>query len=484
MRHKLRWGQMSLIMPLHRAAGCAGHRTRPSSVQFLAFIVTCVGLLTPVLGAAEAAKPTLLSNVRVVQLPEGRVTGPRDVLVSEGRISAIGEHGTMRVGDATFVDGRGGYVMPGLAEGHAHVPGPKQKQYAEDVLLLYLAHGVTTIRGMLGDPWHLELREQLSRGAVLGPRLYTAGPSINGHSAPTPERATQMVREQAAARYDFLKLHPGLKVDVFDAIVRAARDAGITFQGHVSQDVGVSRALDARQRAIDHLDGYVEALAKPDCQATPGIGVFGLGLVQCVDAARIAGLVERTREAGTWMVPTQVLVEQWALPPTAEALRARPALRYMPAAVVEQWMKRHEEFLATHAAMPVHAQRFVAIRRALIGKLHAAGVPILLGSDAPQVFNVPGDSALEELRLYVDIGLTPAEALSTGTVNVARFFGAEDRSGRVREGFEADLLLLEANPLEDVRALRKLAGVMVRGRWLDASDLRARMEALAGRSEG
>jgi imidazolonepropionase-like amidohydrolase len=475
---------MSPIMPLRRSAGCAGHRTQLNSVQFLAFIVTCVGLLTPILSAAETRGRTLLSNVRVVQLPEGRVTGPRDVLVSEGRISAIGEHGTMRIRDARFVDGRGGYVMPGLAEGHAHVPGPKQKQYAEDVLLLYLAHGVTTIRGMLGDPWHLELRERLARGEVLGPRLYTAGPSINGRSAPTAEVATRMVREQAAARYDFLKLHPGLTVEVFDALVDASRAAGITLQGHVSQDVGVARALDARQRAIDHLDGYVEALAKPGCEAAQGIGVFGLGLAQCADESRIGALAMRTRAAGTWMVPTQVLIEQWAAPPTSEALRARPALRYMPAPVIAQWMERHDEFVAAHELAPDRAARFIAIRRALIREMHAAGVPILLGSDAPQVFNVPGDSALEELRLYVDIGLTPAEALATGTVNVARFFGAKDRLGQVREGFEADLLLLEANPLEDVRALRKLAGVMVRGRWLDAPEVRERLEALARRAVG
>lgn len=131
--------------------------------------------------------------------------------------------------------------------------------------------------------------------------------------------------------------------------------------------------------------------------------------------------------------------------------------------------------------------RLVEIRRALIRELHAQAVPILLGSDAPQVFNVPGDSALEELRLYVEIGLTPAEALNTGTVNVARFFGASERFGQVREGFDADLLLLDANPLDDVRAVRKLAGVMVRGRWSTSEEIGRRLAALAekhGRSRG
>jgi imidazolonepropionase-like amidohydrolase len=473
---------MSLILPLQRVPGCAGHRTRPISGELRAFIVTCVGLFAPLLNAAEAPGATLFSNVRVVEVPEGRVTGPKDVLVQGGRIAAVAEHGTVRVRDAAFIDGRGGYLMPGLTEGHAHVPGPKQKQYAEDVLLLYLAHGVTTIRGMLGDPWHLELRERLARGEVIGPRLFTAGPSLNGNSAPTPERATQLVRAQAAARFDFLKLHPGLKVDVFDAIAAAARAADLTFQGHVSQEVGLARALAARQRAIDHLDGYIEALAKPGCSGARGIGVFGLGVVECVEDARIPALVKRTLDAGTWMIPTQILVEQWAAPPPADALRARQALRYMPPAVVSQWLERHRDFTAAQKGAPERSVRFIAIRRALIRQMHAAGVPILLGSDAPQVFNVPGDSALEELRLYVEIGLTPAEALATGTVNVARFFGVEERFGRLREGLEADLLLLEANPLEDIGAVRRQAGVMVRGRWFSRSDLDSRLEALAKRA--
>src|SRR5688572_8385821 len=141
MRHKLRRGQMSPIMPSHPPTGCAGHRTRPNSVELLAFIVTCVGLLTPVLSVAEAPRSTLLSNVRIIELPAGTISAARDVLVSDGRIATVARHGTLRVRDATFIDGRGGYLMPGLTEGHAHVPGPKQKQYAEDVLLLYVAHG-------------------------------------------------------------------------------------------------------------------------------------------------------------------------------------------------------------------------------------------------------------------------------------------------------------------------------------------------------
>jgi len=448
-----------------------------------------LGVLIGVALAAQQAvavdgPPTLFRDVTVVVLPEGRLDAHRDVLVRTGRIERIAPRGTLGApAGSVVVNGRGRFLMPGLTEGHAHVPGPNQKEYAEDVLLLYLAHGLTTIRGMLGDAWHLQLRDRLNRGEALGPRPYAAGPSLNGNSAPTVERAAAMVREQAAAGFDFLKLHPGLKREVFDAIAATASASRIPFQGHVSDDVGVVHALAARQRAIDHLDGYMQELSDPACLAGPvSGGFFGVGLVHCVDEARIRELARLTRDAGTWIVPTQILLEQWAAPPGEDDLRARPAMRFMPPRVVTQWLDARRNFLGTQGLTPERASRFVEIRRALIRELHAQGVPILLGSDAPQVFNVPGDSALEELRLYAEIGLTPTEALNTGTVNVARFFGASDRFGHVREGFEADLLLLEANPLQDVRAVRQLAGVMARGRWLPRKELDELLAAVATRA--
>jgi imidazolonepropionase-like amidohydrolase len=432
---------------------------------------------------AAAPVPALIRNVNVVVLPEGRLAQRRDVLVRDGRIERIGPGGRVPAPQgALIVNGHARYLMPGLAEAHAHVPGPAEKDYARDVLALYLLHGLTTIRGMLGDPWHLELREELARGEVLGPRLYTAGPSINGTSAPRPERAVLMIREQAAAGFDFLKLHPGLTLEVFDAIAATAAAANITFQGHVSDAVGVQRALAARQRAIDHLDGYVQALADPECRsAGPDPGFFGIAIAHCAQEERIPELVHLTREAGTWIVPTQILLEQWAAPPTEAILRQRPAVRFMPPSVVKQWLASREKLVQTEGVTVGRAERFIALRRSLIRQLHDAGVPLLLGSDAPQVFNVPGDSALEELRLYVEIGLTPAQALVTGTSNVARFFGAGDRFGQVREGFDADLLLLDANPLEDVSAVRRLAGIMVRGRWVPRKERDAILDRLARR---
>jgi imidazolonepropionase-like amidohydrolase len=188
-----------------------------------------------------------------------------------------------------------------------------------------------------------------------------------------------------------------------------------------------------------------------------------------------------TRAAGAWMAPTEVLLERWVRPPDPGALRRQPASRYVSDEVLEQWYAGRVRFLGAAVIPADLAEKFVSLRRTLVRQLHAAGVPILLASDAPQVFNVPGESALAELELYVAAGLAPAEALATGTVNAARFYQAEGVFGTIREGLEADLVLLEGNPLEDIAQVRRIAGVMVRGRWLDRGELDAKLDALAAR---
>ena len=443
------------------------------------------GLMAAAVAASAAATPppTLFTGADVITMTPAGTLASHDVLVVDGRIARIAPSGELEAPEgATRVDASGRYLVPGLAEMHAHLPGPDRRQYAEDVLLLYVAHGITTARSMLGHPWHLELREAVAAREVLGPRLYTGGPSLNGGSAPDAATARRMVREQKAAGYDFLKLHPGLKPEVFDAIADEARAAGIPFSGHVSEDVGLQRALEAGQRAIDHLDGYMQVLVEPGCFDGPvAAGIFGIGLTRCASAARIPQAVEMTRSAGAWMAPTEILLERWVEPPDIESLRAQPASRYVRDEVLQQWYAGRVRFLGVSAIPGDIAGKFVSLRRELIRQLHAAGVPILLASDAPQVFTVPGESALAELETYVASGLQPGEALATGTVNPARFYGAERVFGSIQVGLDADLVLLDGNPLEDISQVRRIGGVMVRGRWLDRAALDARLDALAAR---
>ncbi len=421
-------------------------------------------------------------GVNVVPMDRERVLEGQTVIVRDGHIVALADSAAVAVpADARRIAGNGGYLIPGLVEMHAHIPSPGSERewgegYTERVLFLYLANGVTTVRGMLGDPSHLKLRERAERGELSSPRIVTSGPSFNGNSVGSPADARRMVLEQKAAGYDFLKLHPGLSRAAFDTIDAVADRVGIRYAGHVSGAVGLERSLEAGQATIDHLDGYMQALVPG---VTPDPGFFGFDLTDRADPSRIPSLAERTRAAGVWNVPTETLLENLAGPETAEALAARPEMRYMPAATVAEWSEAQREFRADSAFSAHRAARFLELRHALIRALRDARAGLLLGSDAPQIFNVPGFAAHRELKVLVEAGLTPFEALATGTRNPAVFFGEEAEWGTVEVGARADLVLLERNPLEDIGATSRSRGVMVRGRWFSRAELERRLNEFA-----
>jgi len=425
----------------------------------------------------EAAETIAFVGVNVAPMDSERTIENQTVVVVDGRIATIGPvDGTPVPEGARIVEGRGRWLMPGLGEMHAHVP--PDPEAAERILFLYLSQGVTTARGMLGQPAHLELRERLASGDVLGPRLFTTGPSLNGNSIPDPDSAARAVRHQAELGYDLLKIHPGLTRAAYDEIARTADEAGIEWAGHVPADVGLARALEAGQASIDHLDQYMEAIVADGTDTDPSF-FFGLNLAGFVDDAKIEEVARATADAGVWNVPTQSLIENMALPTPPEELAALPSMRYMPPATVEGWVGAKRDLLESTLYSAEAARVAVDVRRRLIKALHDAGAGLLLGSDAPQVFQVPGFSIHQELEILVEAGLTPYDALRAGTYNVAAYFDALDEFGIVEEGRSADLLLVEQNPLEDVRNVANLAGVMIRGRWVPAEEIDQRLEAIA-----
>ena len=406
------------------------------------------------------------------------------VLVADGRITAIGPEGTVALpAGAVVIDASGRYLMPGLTEMHGHVPGIDDPQYLEDVLFLYVANGVTTVRGMQGREGHLELRGQIDRHEVLGPRFITSGPALNGNVVDGPDEARQFVLDQADAGYDFIKLLRGLSRAEFDAAVQAAAEVGTHVAGHVSEDVGVARALAARQATIDHLDGFPQYLLPPEVdQSAIDPGFYGVNILDRIDEDRIAQLAREAREAGVWIVPTNTMIANVALPsPSAEELGARPQMAYLPPALVQGWVESKQRRVGPINRSPGDGERLIDLRNRIVKALHDEGVGLLLGSDAPQTFNVPGFSLQRELSVMVDAGLSPYEALRMGTVAPAEFFEAEHEFGRIAAGLAADLVLVAGNPLEDVGAAARPLGVMVRGRWLDRERLDEGLAAIAER---
>ena len=428
-------------------------------------------LLWSFVAAAAAADTIAFVNVNVLPMSEETVIPQQTVVVSDGVIVTIGDVDDVPLPElALVVDGTDRFLIPGLGEMHAHVP-PADSAELDRYFALFIANGVTTIRGMLGHPSHLQLRRELSEGRRLGPRLITSGPSLNGRSVSGAADGARQVREQHAAGYDFIKIHPGLDDAEFSAIAETANALGIPFAGHVPVAVGLADALASGMASIDHLDGYMAALVPPHDDASGGYGgLFDVLLADAADKSRIGALAEATAAAGTWSVATETLVEQLINDVPVDELRNRPEMQYMPAATVDRWVEAKERQLRERGFSAQVAAQAIVIRRMLIAALHDAGAGILAGSDAPQVFNVPGYSLHRELELLVAAGLTPFEALQAATKSVAEFLRLD--TGLVETGRAADLVMLDSNPLEDIGNTRRVHGVMVRGDWYSGADIR------------
>jgi imidazolonepropionase-like amidohydrolase len=439
-----------------------------------------------VLSRVPAAAPAAIVDVTVVPMDRERLLEHQTVVLREGRVVALGPTRTTAVpAGALRVDGRGRYVMPGLVDMHAHFSAgdasldtPAGRQLA-----LYLANGFTTARGLSAPaailPAQLQLRDRVARGETLAPTMYVAGPSINGNSAKTPADGVRMVEEQKRAGYDVLKTHGGLSAETYDSVAATARRLGIPLVGHVTPEYGLSRAYAAGQQ-VEHLDGWIAAVVKDGTPVPPGQLVLDPAVLAQVDARKLDSLVRETVRRNIWNGPTLALFETLASDETPEQLAARPGLRYVSAAEVARWAPAKTQILGAPAE---GRAAFVALRRRIVRSLHDAGAKLLVGSDSPQLYMAPGDAALREIDAFVAAGLSPYAALEAATRNPAEWLGRAD-AGTVAVGKRADLLLLDANPLADPANVRKIAGLFVGGRWLDAAALQGLRAGVLARVQG
>ncbi|GMN09252.1 amidohydrolase family protein [Croceitalea sp. MTPC9] len=424
---------------------------------------------------------TLLSNVHIVDVTNGKLIENQHIVIDSAKIQAILTEVTNANQYQNVIDGKNGYLIPGLAEMHAHIPPPTvSKERLEEVLFLYLSNGITTIRGMLGNETHLTLRENIANGKVLGPRVFTSSPSLNGNSVKTKAEAIAKVTAYQKAGFDFLKIHPGIQRDVFDQVVTTGNEVGIPFAGHVPVDVGIRHALESNYASIDHIDGFLEGLVPESENVDPTTnGFFGYNFTPLADIGKIDELVSLSKEHKVWIVPTQSLFERWFAPITADELLQQPEMKYMPKATLENWKQVKERYMADNSFSTAQWQQFDSIRKSLLAALSKNGHGILLGSDAPQLFNVPGFSIHHEIDGMLGAGMTQLEILQSGTTNPAIFFGMEDTFGQVKEGLVADMVVLEANPLENLKALKQIQGVMLKGKWISKTEIEERLAKIA-----
>lgn len=433
--------------------------------------------LAPAAPLAAQEQVSAITNVTVIPMDGERTLANQTVIVRGQRIAELGPSDRLKApSGARVIDGRGKYLMPGLAEMHGHIPPGDGATDANitKVLAYYALNGVTFVRGMLGDPKHLPYRDRANRGEILSPTIITTGPSLNGQSLPTIEAAIKAVTDQKAAGYDLMKIHPGIARPVYDSMAATARRLGFRFAGHVPLAVGIRNALEQGQWTIDHVDGYVEGLAPAGAASQ----FFAFNLVSQVDMSTLAGLVTATKRAGAWIVPTQSLFESMMGGMSIDQLAAMPEMKYWPAATVDQWKQattNNRQQLGVNAAS---SKAYLDLRRTIMQALYKGGVPFLLGSDAPQWWNVPGFSVLREMEAMVKAGFTPYQILESGSRNVAKYVNQESEFGTVAAGKRADLVLLNANPLTNVTNWSQRAGVMVRGKYYDAVEIERRLAEL------
>lgn len=439
-------------------------------------LATCESPAAPV-GAPAAAftvppsDPAAFVHVDVAPMTSPTLLHDQTVLVRNGRITRVAPAGEVDVpADAMVIDGSGRVLMPGLVDMHVHLAD-------SDHMLLYLANGVTTVRNMWGFAEILHWRAEVRDGTRLGPRIYSASPGFDGNPpswpgtivVTDPAQADADVAAQIEAGYDYIKVYQRLQPAPYHAILESAHARGIPAVGHIPTAVSLEEALASGQASIEHLGGF----------AAPVMG-HGRGSWEGTpDPGRLAEVAGEVRTSGSWVCPTLWVQQSFPNQERASTLEARPEMRYVDPATRGRWGP------VAGALSNERNRAWARSRGRFVRALEDAGVPLLLGTDSWISYTVPGFSLHDELRLMVqDADLTPYEALRAGTADAARFLGAGDELGAVREGLAADLVLVEGDPLADVANAARRVGVMMGGRWLSEPDLRARLEALAAAYAG
>lgn len=433
-------------------------------------------------------KATAFVNVSVVPMDTERVLENQTVIVRAGRIAEIGAAKKVKItADVVQIDGRGKFLMPGLADMHAHLQAGAGTldDAAGQQLQLFLMNGVTTVRNMIGKPEHLILRDRINKGELVAPTIYTAGAPIIINRIASPEAAAKDVIEQKNAGYDLIKVHEGLTPEIYQAIVETANKVGIPFAGHVTATVGLQRALSAKQTSIEHLDGYIQYIIADNSPVKPNGSQVQLGeVLNYVDEKKIPAVLKQTKDGGVWNCPTLALFQIIVSPETTEDLLKLPELKYVPPKVRDAFAKQKQPT----ADIPVEeGVKYTALRFRLVRELEKAGAKLLVGSDPGQMFLVAGFGTHKELQSFVEAGLSPFQALEAATKNPAeylsRFMKIPNDFGVVKIGSKADLLLLDANPLQSISNTEKIAGVMSRGRWISKEEINKTLAAIAARQQ-
>jgi len=428
-------------------------------------------------------------NVNVLPLDRERVEEGMTVLVRNGLIEEVAPSYRVTVPEgARIIPGEERFLIPGLGDMHVLLPGTQAtSQEVQDFFWLFLANGVTAIRGMEGHSNHLRIKQDVSNGVYLAPTVYAGAPPIGGANALDPDATATLMLSHRSAGYDFQPIAGDMAPEVWDHLAEEAHGRGYTFGGTIPPQVGLRRALSSGISTVEHMDGYLEEVVSDEVRRAldRGVDVPLQTRLEAVEGRKLRAIAAHTRSSDAWVVPTLFLWESRAGNEDMASLSVSPEMAYVSASVSERWVREWNNGVPMP---PETASLLVDVRRRILRALTMAGVGVLMGSDSPEMFNVPGFSLRHELRSMAAAGLTPYEIIVTGTRSVGEYARNEllepGNFGTVEEGNRADLILLRGNPFLDLEALWDQEGVMVRGRWIPRGELDAALESIAGRLGG
>ena len=418
--------------------------------------------LSAALAVAQQSSVAIL-HVHVIPMDRERVLDDQTVIIANGKIAQIGLSSTVKIpAGAKKIDATGKYLIPGLTDAHVHL-------YSTIEFSLYLANGVTTVFNLDGRPAHLLWRKQVASGELRGPTIVTAGPIVDRRH--TSAEAVRLVDEQADAGYDALKVFNHVSKEEYPALIAEAKRRNLLLMGHVAREPGFELAIQSGQ-SIAHLDEFLYTYFNP--QHDDNNDHFVL------DEAKIPVVAKEVAIAGIYVIPTLSTYATTVQQATdLDGFLKNPTLRYLSPWALEQFEPSANRFKnATSAEQAERMGAALTFQRKLVKTLFDAGVPLMVGTDAPDVGPMAGFGIHDELQELVNDGLTPYQVLQASTAIPARYFRKSTEFGTIEAGKRADLLLLEQNPLTNIANTRAISGVMTRGQWLSKEDLGKRVEQI------
>jgi imidazolonepropionase-like amidohydrolase len=444
----------------------------------------------------------VIDGATVIDVETGaRLAGAR-VVVRQRRIVDVGPAARVAVpANALRIDGRGGFLIPGLWDMHVH---SAYVGLGNVLLPLYIANGVTGVREMFGQLFAMRAyRTQIDTGALIGPRIVGSGHILDGPkpiwpgsvTAGTPEQGVRAVDSLKAAGADFIKVYSVLPPDAYRAVARRAKEVGIPFAGHIPGGITATEASALGQHSAEHLTGIPLSCSRDeaairrmrdsvnadtDYPASQALArALGSRVVDTFDEAKCAALYRTFAAYRTWQVPTMTV--NYSITHLDQMTASDPRLAYIPKFLVQGWDPKTDFRLkALTPADWENSRKGWALNQRILRGMVEAGVPILAGTDVLNPYCMPGFSLHDELRYLVEAGMTPLQALQAATVSPARFLNATDSLGTIARGKVADLVLLDADPLVDISNTTKIRAVVGGGRYYD----RARLDAILAEAKG